>query len=350
MRKYGSWLCLFLTLGVCSALGGPASSAPKEDRNGFALDYDMSQRFPSREESFSLVVLPDTQFYTCVAAWMPCFTAQGEWIVRNKEERNIVFVVHEGDITNTNSENEWRNADSVMKRLDGVVPYGIVYGNHDVPNCGIVTRDADLFNKYFPPERFRKYPWYGGSYDSRNDDSWQTFSAFGMKFLVLCLEYGPRDEVVEWANGIVSTHPDHRVILLTHSYLATDGRRITEKMPGEGPFLPRPQMNTGEQLWDNLVSRHKNFFLTLNGHVINVRSGDPGRLTSVGAHGNKVHQLAINYQERVKGGNGWLRVLTFVPKENRIYSWTYTPFADEYLRDAANEFTLDYDMSAARMN
>ena len=318
----------------------------KDDPNEFALDYDMS----SRDESFSLVALPDTQFYTGVNAWMPCFTAQAEWIVRSRRERNIVFVMHEGDVTNTNSEDEWRNADSVMKRLDGVVPYGIVYGNHDVPNCGIVTRGTDLFNKYFPPERFRKYPGYGGCYEDRSDNSWQTFSAFGMKFLVLCLEYGPRDEAVEWADGIVKAHPDHRVILLTHSYLTPGGRRITEKTPGENPYLPRPQMNTGEQLWENLVSRHGNFFLTLSGHVFNVRQGEPGRLTSAGIHGNTVHQLAINYQESVRGGNGWLRILTFVPKEDRIYAWTYSPFADEYLRDAANEFTLDYDMSAGRKN
>ena len=73
-------------------------------------------------------------------------------------------------------------------------------------------------------------------------------------------------------------------------------------------------------------------------------------ILAVKANGNKVHQLTINYQESERGGNGWLRMLTFVPKEDRICAWTYSPFADEHLRDAANEFTLDYDMSAGRRN
>ena len=40
-----------------------------------------------------------------------------------------------------------------------------------------------------------------------------------MKFLILTLEFKPRDETLAWANRIVAEHPDYRTIVVTHGYL-----------------------------------------------------------------------------------------------------------------------------------
>ena len=45
------------------------------------------------------------------------------------------------------------------------------------------------------------------------------------KILVISLEFAPRDEAIEWAKTITEKpkYKDHKVILLTHSYLAWNG-------------------------------------------------------------------------------------------------------------------------------
>ena len=53
--------------------------------------------------------------------------------------------------------------------------------------------------------------------------------AGGARFMILVLEYEPRTRVLEWADTVVSAHPDHNVILLTHSYLDHRGERRVEE-------------------------------------------------------------------------------------------------------------------------
>src|SRR6185503_8725998 len=124
----------------------------------------------------------------------------------------------------------------------------------------------------------------------------------GNKYLILALEWAPRDHAVEWANSIVERHTDHRVILLTHAYMYYDETRYDWKTNGEKQtWNPHAYANAklpggandGQELWDKLVKRHPGFVLTLNGHVLN---DGTGRMTSRGDHGNVVHQLLANYQ------------------------------------------------------
>src|SRR5690606_23339285 len=100
-----------------------------------------------------------------------------------------------------------------------------------------------------------------------------------------------------------------------------------------------PGKNDGEALWQNLLKKHENVFLVLSGHVL----GDgQGRLTSVGDHGNSVHQILCNYQMLRQGGNGFLRLMEFKP-DGTIQNKSYSPSLDEYKTDPANQFTLELD-------
>jgi hypothetical protein len=48
-------------------------------------------------EAFTIVALPDTQFYS--SSYPETFAAQTQWIVDNKERLNIVFAAHLGDVS-----------------------------------------------------------------------------------------------------------------------------------------------------------------------------------------------------------------------------------------------------------
>ena len=152
-----------------------------------------------------------------------------------------------------------------------------------------------------------------------------------MKFLILSLEFKPRDEAIEWANKVIASHPKHQCIIVTHAYLMNSGQRYKEiGYDVEG--------NGGEDMWQKLVSQHENIFMVLCGHT-----APNTRLTSKGVNGNEVHQLLADFQGE-KGGQGYLRIMTFFPKENRIDVSTYSPVLDHYRTEESNKFSLWFDM------
>lgn len=293
-----------------------------------------------RTSSFSIIVLPDTQNYSLYRPDL--FVAQTRWIAEQKDILNVACVVHEGDITQGNTEPEWRVADGAIRELDAAaVPYCITVGNHDLRDdeSGRL-RDARLFNRHFGPWRFEKKPWYGGHFGGGNENAFYLIHASGMDFLILCLEFGPRDEVLEWANKVVAKHKRRRTIIVTHCYMYSDDTRVG-KGDSWNPHGYGCKGNDGEEMWDKFVRKHKNVFLVLSGHILN---DGLGRRTDVADEGNSVHQLLANYQQWMNGGDGWLRIMRFLPAENRIIVTTYSPVLKQYATDAQNQFELEYRM------
>ncbi len=304
-------------------------------------------------EPFTIAVLADTQYYCdcrlkLSAKWgngdlRRYFFEQTEWVRDNQKRHNIKFLVHEGDIVQADDPEEWAIAKEAMSVLDGTVPYCLCLGNHDMGfekadnkyggNIGV--NRSTHFNTYFPRAKFAKRREFGGTFDpDRHDNSWYHFEAAGMKFLIVALEYHPRDEVLDWANGIVAEHPDHRAIVLTHAYLKGNKTRTTNKLKLKG--------NNGEQMWQKFVRKHKNIFMVLCGHF----SGE-AVLTSAGDHGNPVHQILSDYQEMNNGGESWLRYMVFQPNANKISIHTYNPALEKFKNGPSSRFDLDYPMANA---
>ncbi len=80
----------------------------------------------------------------------------------------------------------------------------------------------------FPVSLFRDRPTFGGTYDrepERSENSYHIFEAAGRKLLSLCLEFGPRKDVVRWANEVVAKHSDRKLYLSTHAYIYYDDTR-----------------------------------------------------------------------------------------------------------------------------
>jgi hypothetical protein len=98
--------------------------------------------------------------------------------------------------------------------------------------------------------------------------------------------------------------------------------------------------NSGEEIWQKLVRKQPNVFFVISGHVLGV-----GLQTSTNDAGGKVIEMLTDYQGRPNGGDGWLRTLRFVPKENKIYVKTYSPLLDKTDEAAKETFTIDYQMT-----
>lgn len=301
----------------------------------------------SDPNSFMLVALPDTQVYCLREPLNKYFYDQTEWIAQNAERVNIKYVLHEGDIVNNNNRKQWEVAAKAMKRLDGVVPYALAPGNHDFGKNGHANDRSTFLNEYFSADECAKWPTFGGvRHKGRLENSYHTFEAGGNKYLILALEWGPRDETVAWADEIVSQHPDHRVILVTHAYMYFDESRYDWKERGnlqawnphayDTAKLPGGT-NDGEELWEKLVKRHPGFIMTLNGHVLN---DGAARIESQGDHGNVVHQMLANYQMKPEGGEGYMRLLEFLPDGETVIVRSFSPSTNRVMTSDAQQFTL----------
>lgn len=291
-----------------------------------------------------IAVLPDTQVYAL--RFPGLFHAQTSFLRENAERFDLRYVVHLGDIVNNNTHLEWQRASQAMALLHEVVPYALATGNHDYgPSGDASTRDT-LMNDYFAFDRAAAMPTFGGAYESgKLDNTYHLFSVKGRDFVLLALEWGPRDEVIAWGDEVMRQHADRDGILLTHAYLNNDDRRYdhTDKQHSQR-FNPHEYatpggVNDGEELWQKLV-RHHRFVITLNGHVL----GDGcGYLESKTDRGNRCHQMLSNYQMRDQGGEGYMRLLEFLDDGKTVRVHTYSPLYDRMLDEPGHNFDITLD-------
>lgn len=299
--------------------------------------------------AWTIAVLPDTQYLTKMHP--DEFVRQTKWVVANREERTILFVLHEGDITDRNSHPEWMAARTAMNVLrDAALPFVMVQGNHDFGDWGMSNTRRSHFSDYFIRDDCFGSVKQGFFEVGRMDNTYRTFATPWGPFLIVALEFAPRDEAVEWASKIVADFPDHHAVLLTHSYLYHDSTRYDHAAKADQQTWANrsytlsgvSSTNDGEQLWQKLVAKHPNFLFTTNGHVL--RNGT-GHLVSQGAQGNEVHQFLVNYQKGVTpnrgaSGGAYLRLMTFLPDKKTIQISAYSPVFDQWLEEPDHTFTV----------
>lgn len=320
---------------------------------------------PAPEGSFSVVVIPDTQAYkgrgtkaepdSEAAVTNAVFDAYTKWIAENIERQQIVFVSHVGDIVDKNVPDQWEVARRAMDRLHGRVPYGISVGNHDMASNG----DSSLFQRYFPESRFKNFAWYGACFKNEGDDqsisgnnanSFQLFSAEGLDFVFLHLECNAPDNVLAWVDRLLERHRDRRALVTTHMGLGPRGKPMTSR---DFYDAPKGRMtwkkrhgergNTPEQMWQKCFCKHQNLSIIFCGDQSRTQALQQ---TTLGEHGNPIHELLSDY------GSAGVRVYRFVPKENLIHVYTYSPMHDKLCEGTSivpdrkqHQFTLEYDMS-----
>lgn len=315
---------------------------------GTAQNIQVNKPQLENPKSSSMILLPDPQTYTKFDTNQPIFDLMTAWVAANIKPLSVQAVLCTGDLVEQNeylvpdnvngnqtSTQQWKAASGAFAKLDGKVPYAICGGNHDY---GYTRSENRLchFPDYFPVER--NPLWKDCLVSVCNN-------AFGIptlenaafefeipywgKILVIATEFAPRDEVLEWAKGLVSSekYVDHKVFLLTHSYLTWDGKRIENE-----PYKVAPA-NYGEAIWEKLVYSSPNIRMVICGHYCldDDFRHNVGQRIDKNAAGKTVFQMMFNAQTagggwHGNGGDGWLRIMEFMPDGKTIKVRTYSPF------------------------
>lgn len=262
------------------------------------------------DPNFTFAVLPDTQKETLSSDGR--FAQRTKWLADNKSSLDLRWALHSGDVVNWGwlVPSEYSVATSAMANLEAAkIPYSLAVGNHDTravgwngipgstgyggaaymnnPECPVrlgaslcdstkLVRHTQEFNAAF---NINRYGTPTTAFEpGKVDNVYQTYTAGGVKWLVLTLELWPRTSVVGWAKNVVQSHPDHNVIVVTHAYLNGDGS-ISGSNGGYGATSP-------QYLYDNLIKVYPNIRMVFSGHV-----GVAATRTDVGVNGNTVYSF-----------------------------------------------------------
>ncbi|MDA1362816.1 lamin tail domain-containing protein [Glycomyces luteolus] len=311
------------------------------------------------EYDFSLGYVTDTQFLT--EGYRDAYAEMSRWIATNTDARGIAYTAHTGDLIQNwlNGNNateravdEYEFASDAMGVLDEAgAPYGVTPGNHDTK----WGREADLYNQYFPDERYEGQDWYGGAW--KEDDAqnhYDVIEADGAKFLFLYLGYYAGEGSIEWANEVIDAHPDHNVVFATHEYLNPDGSLST---PDNYRWT-----SMADRYWNEIILPNDNVFMVLAGHhhgvALNIKRDVNG------VEGRIVVEMMANYQNFTDPNGrfnaGFLRLLqfdldaglmavnTYSPLREEHNAWEYKPADLPYAYDdATDEFVVEVDLNTS---
>ncbi|QQS17874.1 metallophosphoesterase [Candidatus Saccharibacteria bacterium] len=264
------------------------------------------------------------------------FAERMTWIRDNQVALNIKFMVQNGDLVDWDDETHthYERADTGLAILDAVnFPYALCIGNHDTAavqygggaapgNVNTNLRNSSTFNSYFPVSRF---PNIAGVFETgKVDNAYRTFQAAGLHWLVMNLEFCPRASVYTWANGVIQSHANHNVIILTHMYLEGNGA-VSGSNAGYGDTSPQTLYNT-------IIKDNPNVKFTFSGHLpvwSNSISTSP-------TTGHKTYNLMDCWHDYSSNPT---RVCTFDIPAGTVSTQIYDPKTNTWRSDTILNFT-----------
>ncbi|MBO4648393.1 MAG: metallophosphoesterase [Lentisphaeria bacterium] len=332
------------------AVAAPAPAAPAKAKAKAKAAWKAPQL--SHPDAWTMIVVPDVQAYTERPRNHGILDIMNAWIVDSVEPLKIQQVLFTGDLVYRNDQNrltpdknsllgkeQWKAFSRLMERLDGRVPYILCTGNHDYGHNTSENRHT-WFNEFFPTDRNpqTRKQLIGCNYNAFDITTLET-SAYeftapapdNRKFLVITLQFAPTDADLKWAKKLADQprFKNHIGIVLTHSYLRYTGERIEK----EKYVLSKQGGNPGEQIFQKLVYPAKNIRLVVCGHIAAPDKWERGIAfsTAKNSSGKTVAQMAFNTQAigggfHGSGGDGWLRILEFMPDRKTVKATTYSPF------------------------
>lgn len=300
----------------------PETSAPEPEPEPEPKPEPVPVPVDAGDTKFSVAVVPDTQNES-TSATDPRFPSRANWLVQNKQALDLRYAMQIGDLSNWGSLEpaQFDNISTDLKPLEAAMPWAAAIGNHDTAAvcaggsacpgaiASRTVRDTRAYNAAFPVSRF---PNVRGTFESgKIDNSYQTFEAGGVDWMVLSLELWPRTAAVNWAKSVVASHPDHNVLVVTHSYLEADGS-ISGSNGGYGATSPR-------YLFDNLIKVYPNVKMVLSGHV-----GQSAVRTDTGDSGNKIVSLLQAFHSSTNP----VRIVEIDTAAGAVTSKVYAPLTD----------------------
>ncbi|MBR5139588.1 MAG: hypothetical protein IKV16_00910, partial [Clostridia bacterium] len=288
----------------------------------------------SGEYAYSVAVIGDIQYATRINP--ETVRTMYQWLVDNKEAKNIQYAIGLGDITDRCQESEWLEAADALKILENAgFEYSLVRGNHDIASgidsSYLDTAVPEMYDRLFASNEFymSQFENYGGFYKEGSAvNTYRTIKFGNDDWLLINLDYDAAKSVREWACSVIEAHPDHRVIVATHDAMGSSGGFSTY----------------GVTLWTEVTSKYANVELVLAGHTTwnNVHC-----YQLRGEHGNTVTNMLIDPQ-RVDldiGGKGIVAMLYF-REDGSIIDFEYYSTVQEKYYKQYNQFTIDLDAEA----
>lgn len=258
------------------------------------------------------VLLPDTQYYS---GWHPMvWKSQTDWICGCKDDLGIDFVSHLGDIVDDgNSDKMWHTAVNSLKCIRDIgINTSFVPGNHDYSNGNL-----ERYLHYFLPILNNSYTHFMPDHPENN---YQIIERVGMTFIILNLEYLPNTQVMAWADSILKNNTNKLAIVISHAILSDCSIYIYQ------PFR-------------TLIYDNCNVFLSLNGHF--GFCGGEAKTIYNNSCGQPSFFLVQDYQQRSRGGDGFLRYLDFRKEDTlKVCAYTYTTLYDRYELDSNSYFSF----------
>jgi len=119
----------------------------------------------SDPDSWTLIMIPDTQSYVKFSRNQGILELMTAWISENIDPLNIKMVLCTGDLVEQNemlvpdnvngnqpSTYQWLAVSRAFNRLDGKVPFVLAAGNHDYGFKNVENRNSN-YDRYFPSNR-----------------------------------------------------------------------------------------------------------------------------------------------------------------------------------------------------
>ena len=288
---------------------------------------------PVVDTKFTLVVIPDTQ--NEVVSNSTLIDHRMQWLATNKSALDIRFVMQTGDLMNWDTPDhiQYQRASNAIQKLDAAgIPYALAIGNHDTAatcpggsacpgDVNANLRNTTTFNTYFPTTRFKAL---AGVYETgKCDNAYHTFTAGGLNWLVLNLELWARTGAVAWAKSVISQHPRHNVIVITHSHQTSSGG-IEQTNGGYGN-------NSPQYVFDNALKLYPNVRFIFSGHV-----GTHAYREITGAQGNEIHQILTTYHDTTTNPT---RLIEIDTAANTFSTRVYSPYTNAEKTDGS-KFTI----------
>lgn len=287
-------------------------------------------------ETFSIIHLPDTQHYS--RAYPEIFNAQTQWIKDHVATNNVKLITHTGDVIDDSSSLvQWGRARTAMNILGVSTPLSVIAGNHDQYGSG-----KDRFREYFPSSKYSGQSWFVGvSLDGLSMA--QEFTAGGYSFLHIGIKFQPSTNysdptsTISWAKGVIEAHPNHLVIISTHSFLHYGHSSSGYPDGDRTDYVASPDYlgGNGKGIWEQLCVPYPKVILVICGH----NHGTYYRRDE-SSTGYNVDQILADYQGDTNGGNGYLRVIQVtVGDDATLNVSTYSPYLFAEKTTTGNTFT-----------
>lgn len=302
----------------------------KEDKSLNKNNLNYQKLWQNKDEveevndyAYSFAVIGDTQELS--DDFPEKMTALYDWLLDNKDAKKIKCVLGLGDITQKSYDYEWAHAKSQIFKLNGKIPYALVRGNHDK----IAGYNATFNNEEYKNELS------GAMTSDSVTNAYKLLTVGENDYLIVMLDYGPSDAMLNWANEVIASYPNHRAIVITHCYFYRDSTTL-----GADDAYPS-KTNNGEQIWDKLIRKHANIELVISGHD---PSQDITHAEAIGDNGNVVHQMLIDPQNTdfYLDGTGMVAMFYFSEDGNTLTVRYYSVIKDMYGSEKS-QFTINFN-------